>query len=224
VAPEEFDKQFNAWLDAKYGATVKSFEEWRKQLRALVETEKAGKNEAVITDGAAVIKLYPEYVGEANAYEIVADAQFAKGDKEGAVATLSAYAREGGGDPRALKELALLDEALDRKTEAAAALDALNFIYPEDELLHAKLGDLWLAQGNNAGAVREYTAVLAMKPLDRATAEFNVARAYMAEGDRARAEENVLAALEAAPGYRPAQKLLLELESGKPAPVKDPPN
>ncbi len=174
-----------------------------------------------------MIKLYPEYVGDANAYEIVADAQFAKGDKEGAATTLAAYASEGGEQPDTLKKLASLEETLGHKKEAAAALDSINFIYPMEESQHARLGELWLEQGNNAGAVREYTAVLALKPLDRATAEFNVARAYMAEGDRAKAEENVLGALEAAPSYRPAQKLLLELESGKPAPpatVKIPPN
>ena len=222
VAPEEFDKQFNVWLDAKYGATVKNFEEWRLKLRALLADEKAGKNVQAIAEFEELIKLYPEYVGDANAYEMVADAQFAKGDKEGAVATLGAYVHEGGEDPAELKKLAALDEALGRTKEAAAVLDEINFIYPEDEGLHAKLGDLWLAQGNAAGAVREYTAVLALKPLDRATAEFNVARAYMAEGDRAKAEENVLAALEAAPSYRPAQKLLLELESGKPSPPVKP--
>jgi Tfp pilus assembly protein PilF len=42
--------------------------------------------------------------------------------------------------------------------------------------------------------------------------EFDVAKAYMAEGDKAKAEESVLASLEAAPGYKPAQKLLLEIE------------
>jgi len=88
----------------------------------------------------------------------------------------------------------------------------LNFIYPEDEEMHRKLGELWLAQGNTAGAVREYQAVLAMKPLDMASAEFDVARAYYAEGDKAKAEESVLASLEAAPGFKPAQKLLLEIE------------
>ena len=41
---------------------------------------------------------------------------------------------------------------------------------------------LWLAQGNNAGAVREYQAVVAMKPLDVASAEFDLARAYYAGG------------------------------------------
>ena len=96
--------------------------------------------------------------------------------------------------------------------EAAATLDQLNFIYPEDEEMHRKLGALWLSQGNTAGAVREFSAVLAMKPLDMASAEFDVARAYLAAGDKAKAEESVLASLEAAPGYKPAQKLLLEIE------------
>ena len=58
----------------------------------------------------------------------------------------------------------------------------LNFIYPEDEALHRQLGELWLAQGNTAGAVREYGAVLAMKPLDMASAEYDLAKAYMAAG------------------------------------------
>ncbi len=219
VSADDFDKQYAAWLNKKYGAVVASFDPWRNQLKALVAAQKAGRNDEVIANGAQVITLYPEYVLDANAYEILAAAQEAKGDKEGAAKTLTAYASEGGSDPEALKRLAVLEEALGHTTEAAATLDSLNFIYPEDEALHAKLGDLWLAQGNNAGAVREYTAVLALNPLDRATAEFNLARAYLAAGDRAKAEESVLASLEAAPGFRPAQKLLLELEDKKPEPV-----
>ena len=89
----------------------------------------------------------------------------------------------------------------------------MNYIYPvQDEELHRKLGELWLAQGNFAGAIREDTAVVAMKPLDKAGAEFDLAQAYYAAGEKAKAEETVLLALEAAPGFRPAQKLLLELE------------
>ncbi len=98
--------------------------------------------------------------------------------------------------------------------EAAATLDQLNFIYPEDEDLHRKLGGLWLAQGNNAYARCRSTgkAVVAMKPLDMASAEFDLAKAYYAAGDKAKAEDSVLASLEAAPGYKDAQKLLLEIE------------
>jgi Tfp pilus assembly protein PilF len=54
--------------------------------------------------------------------------------------------------------------------------------------------------------------VVAMKPLDVASAEYDLAKAYMATGDKAKAEESVLASLEAAPGFRPAQKMLLEIE------------
>jgi Flp pilus assembly protein TadD len=125
---------------------------------------------------------------------------------------LAEYEQQGGESPTALKKLAGLQEELGHPKEAASTLDLLNFIYPENEEMHRKLGKLWLAQGNNAGAVREFSAVLAMKPLDVASAEFDVARAYMAAGDKAKAEESVLASLEAAPGFRPAQKLLLEIE------------
>jgi tetratricopeptide (TPR) repeat protein len=121
----------------------------------------------------------------------------------------------GGESPDALKKLAALEEELGHTKDAAETLDRINFIYPEDETLHRHLGDLWLAEGNNKGAVREYSAVLALGPLDRASAEYNVAQAYLADGEHAKAEESVLEALEAAPGFRPAQKLLLEIESSK---------
>ncbi len=225
LSPAAFDTEYAAWLAKKYGATVANFDAWRKQLRALNDSAGAGRMDEVIANGPAVVKLYPEYVGDANAYQLLAAAQLGKGNKEAAANALSAYEKIGGESPDALKQLASLDEQLGRPKEAAAALDQLNFIYPMDEATHAHLGDLWLAQGNDTGAVREYSAVLAMKPLDRASAEFNVARAYMAEGDRTKAEESVLAALETAPGYRPAQKLLLEIEAGSkgspPAPKKD---
>lgn len=67
------------------------------------------------------------------------------------------------------------------------------------------------AQKRYDGAIREYIAVVASNPLDKAGAEFHLAQAYLAAGQKDKAEESVLAALEVAPGYRPAQKMLLEL-------------
>jgi Flp pilus assembly protein TadD len=169
-------------------------------------------DDGVIAAAAAVIKMYPEYVEDANAYEIVANAQLVKGNKQIAADALKLYELVGGEDPKTLKKLASLEEDLGQPKDAAATLDRLNFIYPEDEDLHRKLGELWLAQGNAVGAVREYAAVLALKPLDMASAEFDLAKAYLAAGDKAKAEDSVLASLEVAPGYQPAQKLLLEIE------------
>ena len=48
-----------------------------------------------------------------------------------------------------------------------------------------------------------------------AQAEYDVAKAYMAAGDKAKAEESVLSSLEAAPDFKEAQKLLLDLEGTK---------
>jgi hypothetical protein len=53
--------------------------------------------------------------------------------------------------------------------------------------------------------------VLALGPSDVAAAHYHLARACRAARRLEEAREHVLAALEAAPGYRPAQKLLLEL-------------
>jgi cellulose synthase operon protein C len=213
VSPEEFDKQYATWLDKRVGHTVANFDAWRAQLKALVGMSQKNDDDRVIVAAAAVIKMYPEYVEDANAYEILANAQLVKGNKQVAADALKLYELLGGENPKTLEKLASLEEELGHVKEAAATLEHLNFIYPEDADLHRKLGGLWLAQGNDAGAVREYNAVVAMKPLDVASAEFDVARAYMAEGDKAKAEESVLASLEAAPGYKPAQKLLLEIEA-----------
>ncbi len=224
LSPEEFDKQYLAWLNERDGKIAANFDEWRKELKALVELEKAKPkdNDKIIAQGEAVRALYPQYVEEANVYEYMAEAHLAKGDKKAAVADLTAYEKQGGENPATLKKLASLEEELGDGKAAAATLDRVNFIYPvHDEDLHRKLGELWLAQGNYAGAIREDSAVIALKPLDKAGAEYNLAQAYYASGEKAKAEETVLSALEAAPGYKPAQKLLLEIEKPGDAGAKD---
>jgi hypothetical protein len=59
--------------------------------------------------------------------------------------------------------------------------------------------------------VREFQALLAVKPVDPAAAHFHLAEAYYQLNDREKTREQLLGSLEAAPGYRPAQKLLLEI-------------
>jgi tetratricopeptide (TPR) repeat protein len=216
MAPEEFDKQFDEWLDRDVGKVAASFDEWRTHLKHLIELEKAGKYDEVLTEGEEVRRLYPQYVYEANAYEFLAQADLAKGNKQAAVAVLTDYERMGGRAPETLKQLASVEEELGRPADAASTLDRINYIYPvNDESLHRRLGDLWFAQQNYSGAIREYAAVVAMHPLDRASAQFNLAQAYFAAGQRDKAEETVLEALEAAPSYRPAQKLLLQLKESE---------
>jgi hypothetical protein len=53
--------------------------------------------------------------------------------------------------------------------------------------------------------------VLATKPLDQAGAHFELANAFRKANRMDDARDQVLLALEAAPGYKPAQRLLLEI-------------
>ena len=213
VSPDEFDKQYLQWLDKRYGAAAASFDEWSKHLKQLAALAGQKQYDSVLAEGETVRRLYPEYIGDANAYEFLAVAYLAKNDKKSAAAILADYEKMGGQNPATLKKLAGLQEELGQPQQAAVTLDRINYIYPvSDENLHHHLGELWLSQSNYDGAIREYQAVLDLNPLDKAGAQFNLAEAYDKAGQRDKAEESVLLALEAAPGYRPAQQLLLQIK------------
>jgi hypothetical protein len=220
LAPEEFDKQYFAWLNEMYGTEAANFNTWRDQLKTLVAAAQQKQYDQVLAQGPRVLAMYPEYLDDANAYELMADAYRAKEDSKAEMATLTVYEHEGGYAPDVLKRLATLEDSAGETAEATATLERLNYIYPvHDEDLHRRLGDLLLAQKEFDGAVREYGALVASNPVDKAGAEYSLAQAYFAANKRDKAEESVLAALETAPGYRPAQKLLLELQR-MPAPTK----
>ena len=213
IEPAEFDKRFLAYVEKDTKNAVDHFDEWKKDLKSLVEKSAAKDWDAVIKSGVVIRDMYPDYVEEHSVYEALAAAYLAKGDKPAAIAELELYEKIGGRDPESLKLLAKTLEEAGRNAEAADALNRLNFIYPMDAAAHRSLGGLWLVQGNVKGAIREYAAVVARDSLDPAQAHFDLARAYHADKQDEQAKEELLASLEAAPGFRPAQKLLLELSS-----------
>jgi tetratricopeptide (TPR) repeat protein len=211
MRPEEFDKKFLAELDAETKTVVEHFEDWRKGLKEVAELARAGENQQVIEKSAAIRDIYPDYVDLGNVYEFRADAYTALNNKPAAIEELERYAKIGGRSPETLKKLATLLVEAGRPADAARALDRLNYIDPVDEDLHRRLGDLWLEQSNLDGAIREYQAALASKPVDPAASHFNLAKAYRRANQPDNARDELLLSLEAAPGYRPAQKMLLEL-------------
>jgi cellulose synthase operon protein C len=213
IEPEEFDKRFIAFVEADTKNQVEHFDEWRKSIKEVNDLSKKKDWDAVIKEGTAIEPLYPDYVEPGNVYEFLAAAYKGKNEKPAAIAELQKYVHNGGRNPATIKELAkdLIESG--NKKEAAAVLDRLNYIYPMDPEQHQMLGDLWLEQGNAAGAIMELRAVLARNPLDPAEAHYDLARAYDLNHQRDQAKEEVLSALETAPGFRPAQKLLLELSS-----------
>ena len=51
VSPEEFDKQYLAWLNQRYGKTAANFDEWRKLLEHLVAAAKQNQYDEVMQRG-----------------------------------------------------------------------------------------------------------------------------------------------------------------------------
>jgi tetratricopeptide (TPR) repeat protein len=213
LSSEQFDKRFLAWIDARYGSQAAHFNEWHDRLKPLVTEAEQKQYDAVLKDAPTVLALYPEYVDEANVYKWMAEADQARGDSKSEASILTAYEHQGGQMPDMLKRLATLEEDAGQRAEAVGTLERLNYIYPvKDEDLHRHLGDLLYAEKQYDRAIREYEVLVASNPVDKAGAQFSLAQAYFAANQRDKAEQSVLAALETAPGYRPAQKLLLELQ------------
>ena len=211
MEPADFDRDFLATVEAETRKTIDGFDEWRKQVKAAVELSRAGKHQEVIEKTTAIRDVFPDYVEPGNVYELRAEAFIATNNKAAATAELERYAKAGGRNPAALKKLATLLEEAGRPVDAAKALDRLTYIFPVDQEVHQRLGGLWLEQGNREGAIREFSAALASKPLDLAASHYNLARAYRSADRPADAKEQLVLALEAAPGFRPAQRMLLEL-------------
>jgi cellulose synthase operon protein C len=206
-----FDKEFLAWLEPQTANTVKHFGDWKKGMKALHETFKAGKMDDVIRDGVTVRDYYPEYTGEGSAYELLAEAYQRKGNKTAAIAELEKYRGAGGTGVESLKKLAAWEQESGNAKQARTTLATLNYIYPEDEETHRRLGTLLLEAGDADGAVREGKALLALRPADAAESHYELAKALKAAHRVDEAKDQVVLALEAAPGFKPAQQLLLQL-------------
>ena len=89
-------------------------------------------------------------------------------------------------------------------------------IDPFDAETRTAYGRTLMKQNKAAAAAVEFKAVVAMKPVDQASAFTDLAESYFAIGKRADARKQTLAALEVAPSYERAQDLLLKLAEARP--------
>jgi tetratricopeptide (TPR) repeat protein len=215
IEPADFDNQIRSLIEAENKNTIEHFDQWRASLKQIAAADKAKDYDTVIKLGSAARDLYPDYVEDGNVYEFLANAYLAKNDKPAAIAELERYMKIGGRNPDTLNRLATQLTAAGNRQEAAASLDRINYIYPMDDGTHTKLGALWLDLQNAPGAIREFQAVVGHNPADPAQAHYDLARAYHLNHQDSLAIDELLSSLEAAPGFRAAQKLLLELSGGE---------
>jgi tetratricopeptide (TPR) repeat protein len=206
-----FDELFGARVEAEFGSVLTNLEAWQAAQAQLHEHAQAGAWVEAMTAAREAIELYPDYVDEGSAYLILARALVELQDKAEAEEVLAEYRRRGGYDPGALLRLGrwLVEDEL--KDEAIAVYEDLLLVSPLNMDLHAELGDMLLEAGRPVDALRAYESFIALEPHDMASAHLRLARAWLAQDERDRANEQLLYALEIAPHYREAQQLLLEI-------------
>ncbi len=215
VSADEFDRQFLEWEYKSVGALPEKFDEWRGHLKAMVEAFSKKDVATVRTEGLAARDMYREYVWEGSPYTFLADLETANGNNAAAIALLSDYKKFGGSDLDALKKLAALQIEAGNSRDAESTYERLNEIYPIDPEVHRRLGTLYKADKRYPLSIQEYKAVVALNPIDKSGALFELAEVYFAAGQIDTADQTVVASLEAAPGNRSAQKLLLEIDDAK---------
>src|SRR5690606_26742293 len=140
-------------------------------------------------------------------------ARLARGDTVGAITALTRVAEI---DENAYSVYALLAELAEGREASGqvAALERPAYIHPYDVGHHRRLAELHMSEGEPQGAVRERRAVVALRPVDRAEALYQLAVALRDAGEPQEARRQVIRALEVAPAFERAQELLLELSGG----------
>ena len=208
--PEEIDRQFDEWLRGRYPST--RVEEYRERLGEARQLAQAGRHEEVeqrLTAG--LLELFAD--ADPAPHALIGRARLARGDTAGAV---RAFERVAAIDENAYEvnvTLATLAEERDPSIQAAA-LERLAYIHPYGIEHRRRLAELYSTGGDPAAAVRERRAVVALRPVDRAEALYQLAVALRDAGDPQEARRQVVRALEAAPAFERAQELLLELAGG----------
>src|SRR5262249_48074869 len=115
---------------------------------------------------------------------------------------------------------ALSSEMKKAHVEDPARVRAVNerivAIDPFDNEAHTVLGRLAMQRNDADTAVREFKVGLLLNPVNRAEAYTDLAESYFKSGKRDLAKKETLSALEIAPTYDRAQKLLLDVLEKKP--------
>jgi len=235
LSPSEFDQKFHAYLESLYGSTLRNVDfkmlnrkpggDSRSNLESLLleqpdnffaNLKLAGyyRNEGQLEKAiACFIKakaVFPGYVEHDNPYKPLSEIYKKQGRLADAIAELEALTDRNDSDFESLKQLAEWLVEAGKPIQATKVLEDAMYIDPFDQSAHELLGDLALGQKDLPLALRTYQALVALDPPDKASAHFHVAAVLLEMGRKMDAKKEALAALEIAPGFEPAQQLLLK--------------
>ena len=157
------------------------------------------------------LAIYDKYIDPGNAYQGLAAAYRAQGNNEKLVSLLERYLNiSEHGATEAVELAKLLDEGGDR-SKAIYYYERSLDVAPYDREVQTRLAELYTFEGRHDDAVNARRAILGLNPIDRADAYYRYALSLYQSDRRMEAKRAVLQSLELAPGFRDAQKLLLNV-------------
>jgi len=242
--PEAFDAEFEQYLDDRFGSYISANHlpevdeghpvqaprpRTRAEIEDLVVQDPSnalallalGRRLAQEGDpqGAVVYlersrSLMPEYGGQDGAHPALARSYMELGDMERAHSTLTEFSRLNDKDEWAFGELARIREAQGDLSGAVAALRRIPWVHPYDATVYDRMANLGSQSGDWTSVVDSRTALLALNPVDRAQALYELALAQISAGDDRGALTSVMQALDIAPNFEAALELLLEIREG----------
>ena len=208
---DDFDDAFAAFVAREHGAVLDNLDRWSHTQVDIGNKLEAGEWRAVIELATGLTGIIPDYIEPDSPWLAIARAHDELGEREPALAALETFWRRGGYEPGALKRLGRWFVDAGRDDKAIDTLGSVMMVDPLDADTHGDLGDLLLDAGRAAEALAEYEIALALEPHDMATAWYRLARAEYALGNAERSQAHLLQALDVAPHFRPAQRLLLQV-------------
>ena len=211
-APEG-EELLKAPLESLQAVAAKNPDSFHVQMVLGRRLREAGKKDEAIEAFERAAKLVPIANGEDSPHLQIAELALEKKDQARAMAALQAVMNADFDNVEAARQLArLMSEAkVTDPSRRRPVFERIAAIDPFDASAHVELGRLALERNEPDLAIREFRAVLALKPVDQAAAYTDLAEAYLRAGRRPEARKQTLAALEIAPSYERAQNLLLKL-------------
>lgn len=168
-----------------------------------------------------LVELYPEQIGAGNAYTLLAKAHHALGEtNEEKSVLMRLAAREADDLPAFSRLLEISSGEKDWKNAASYAERALA-VNPLREGIHEKLARAKVELGDAPRGIKAYQTALLLSPADPVGIHYELAK-LVAPRDAAEAKRHLLQALEEAPRFREAHRMLLQMVAKPPAETPPP--
>ena len=196
-----------------------NFEGLRRYAGQLIEQSRWADAQPVLEK---MIELCPDYVGSGNPYEPLAAIYRRSGDAPRERAALENVASRKGDAADAFLRLMELAQSADDSEAVLLNADRMLATNPLVPAPHRYLGEAAERLGKTDRAIAAYRALLEMDPADPAEMHFRLARNLHQAGASQEAQRQVLMALEEAPRFQDAHRLLLSIVEEQQGPAEKP--